>query len=96
MPDDPKHCMDHASHVRAISTHDKRLDSHSATLDQMSETLVTLREIERQNQRRIDALESALADLAGKPGRRWEALVTQAITLITGAVFGLVISNFNI
>ena len=49
-----EHCPEHSAHERAIEQHDHRLDTHGKSLDTLSETLAALREIERQNQERID------------------------------------------
>ena len=49
-----EHCDNHAEHTRAIGVHDKRLDSHGGQIDDIKETLAALKEIERQNQERID------------------------------------------
>ena len=48
-------CMEHSAHARAIRKHDERLDAHGRQLDTLAETLAALKEIERQNQERIDA-----------------------------------------
>ena len=56
-------CPKHSAHERAILQHDKRLDAHGAQLDAVNETLAALKEIERQNQERIDAMDSRIAEL---------------------------------
>lgn len=88
MGDMEEHCADHSAHERAIKAHDKRLDSHSRQLDAFLETLATLKEIERQNQERIDRMDARLEALEAVPGERWEALAKQALIVVVAAVVG--------
>ena len=81
-------CIEHSAHARAIRKHDERLDSHGRQLDTLGETLATLKEIERQNQERIDAMDRRIAELEAQPAQRWEKAVTVAITGVVGAVVG--------
>ena len=55
-------------------------------------TGLTLKEIERQNQERIDAMESRIAELEAQPAQRWEKAVTVAITGVVGAVVGMALA----
>ena len=50
--------------------HDKRLDSHGGQIDDIKETLAALREIERQNQERIDRMDERIAALEAVPAKR--------------------------
>lgn len=83
-----EHCDNHSAHERAISAHDKRLDAHGRQLDALTENLVALREIERQNQERLDRIDERLAAMEAKPGRRWDALVEKALLVACAAVVG--------
>ena len=84
--------MEHSAHARAIGKHDERLDAHGRQLDTLGETLATLKEIERQNQERIDALEGRVSQLESVPNERWEKAVTVAITGVVGAVVGMALA----
>lgn len=83
-----EHCADHSAHERAIRSHDKRLDTHGSQLDALTENLVALREIEQQNQARLDRMESRVDEIEAKPGRRWDALVEKALLAVCAAVVG--------
>lgn len=85
-------CMEHSAHARAIEKHDERLDAHGRQLDTLAETLAALKEIERQNQERIDAMDRRIAELEAQPAKRWEKAVTVAITGVVGAVVGMALA----
>lgn len=89
-------CPEHSAHERAIESHEKRLDSHGKSLDAVMETLATLKEIEHQNQERIDRVEEALAEIKARPAKRWDAVADKVLMLLIAAVFGLVISHIGI
>ncbi len=90
------HCISHAEHARAISVHDKRLDAHGGQLDDIKETLAALREIERQNQERIDAMERRVAALEAVPARRWDALVGYVLAALAGGVSGMAMAHMGL
>lgn len=89
-------CQEHSAHERAIAQHDKRLDAHGGQLDKIGETLSALREIERQNQERLDGHDERLAALESAPARRWENLTNYVLTAIAGIVVGIVMTHFGI
>lgn len=85
-------CKEHSAHARAIEKHDERLDAHGRQLDTLAETLAALKEIERQNQERIDAIEGRVSQLESVPNERWEKAVTVAITGVVGAAVGMALA----
>ncbi len=89
-------CKEHSAHARAIRKHDERLDSHGRQLDTLAETLAALKEIERQNQARIDAMDSRISELEAAPAERWEKVATTAITGVVGAVVGMALASAGI
>lgn len=91
-----EHCEDHSAHERAIGVHDKRLDAHGGQIDLILETLATLKEIERQNQERIDALEARIASMEALPSQKWDTLVKALITGVVGAVVGFCLAQIGI
>lgn len=91
-----EHCQEHSAHERAIEQHDHRLDTHGKSLDTLSETLAALREIERQNQERIDRMDERLAALESEPADKWRRTSDYVLTAILGVVLGLVASNFGL
>ena len=62
-----QHCPEHSAHGRAIREHDTQLDAHGEQLDKLNETLAALKEIERQNQERIDSMGERIAALESVP-----------------------------
>lgn len=91
-----EHCPEHSAHERAIEQHDHRLDAHGESLDRLTETLSALREIERQNQERIDRVDERLSELESEPADKWRKTSEYVLTAILGVVLGLVASNFGI
>lgn len=83
-----EHCDDHSAHETLLGSHGKRLDAHGRQIDALTENLVALREIERQNQERIDRMDERLAAMEAKPGRRWDAVVDKALLVACAAVVG--------
>lgn len=85
-------CKAHSAHERAIRRHDERLDAYGGQLETLAETLAALKEIERQNQERIDAIEGRVSQLESVPNERWEKAVTVAITGVVGAAVGMALA----
>ena len=91
-----EHCDNHAEHTRAIGVHDKRLDSHGGQIDDIKETLAALKEIERQNQERIDRMDERIAALEAVPAKRWDSLVGYALTALAGGVAGMAMAQMGL
>lgn len=89
-------CMEHSAHARAIEKHDERLDSHGRQLDTLAETLAALKEIERQNQERIDAMDSRIAELEAQPAKRWDHVAKAAATAVTAGFVGWALASLGI
>lgn len=89
-------CDEHIAHHRALDIHDKRLDNHGMQLDKLNETLAALKEIERQNQERIDALDKRMTELESVPARRWDTVVNYVLTAALGIVAGIIAAHFGI
>lgn len=89
-------CNEHSAHARAIDQHDRRLDAHGEQLDKLSETLSALKEIEKQNQLRLDGHDERLSALEAAPARRWENLTNYLLTAVVGMFLGIVMSHFGI
>ena len=91
-----EHCPEHSAHKMSIEQHDHRLDEHGKSLDALSESLAVLREIERQNQERIDRMDERLAALESEPADKWRRTSDYVLTAILGVVLGLVASNLGL
>lgn len=85
------HCPEHSAHERAIREHDGQL----AQLGAINETLAALREIERQNQERIDAMGERLDALESVPADRWNKVVDCALTCALGIAIGFMASSIG-
>ena len=88
-------CPEHSAHKRAIAHHDSRLDAHGEQLDKLNETLAALKEIERQNQERIDKMDARIAALESVPAARWNKATDYALTAMLGAVVGFAASHLG-
>lgn len=98
-----EHCPEHSAHDRAIRDHDKQFEEadrqFAATGEQINaitETLAALREIEHQNQQRIDAIGERLDALENVPADRWNKVVDYALTCVLGIAIGFMASNIGL
>ena len=98
-----EHCPEHSAHDRAIRDHDKQFEKTdrqfaetSEQLGTINETLAALREIERQNQQRIDAIGERLDALENVPADRWNKVVDYALTCVLGIAIGFMASNIGL
>lgn len=89
-------CKEHSAHERAIGKHDERLDAHGRQLDTLAETLAALKEIERQNQERIDAMDRRIAELEAQPAERWNHAAKAAATAVTAGFVGWALASLGI
>ena len=91
-----EHCPEHSAHERAIEQHDHRLDAHGESLDKLTETLATLREIERQNQERIDTMGERIAALESVPASRWQKATDYVLAAVLGLAVGAMAASIGL
>ena len=91
-----QHCPEHSAHDRAIREHDSQLGSHGEQLDKLNETLAALKEIERQNQERIDGMSERLASLESVPAARWQKATDYVLVAVLGLVIGMMASHIGL
>ena len=97
-----EHCPEHSAHDRAIRDHDKQFEEAdrqfaetSEQLGTINETLAALREIEHQNQQRIDAMGERLDALENVPADRWNKVADYALTCVLGIAIGFMASSIG-
>ena len=104
------HCPEHSAHDRAIRDHDKQFEKTDRQFEEadrqfaaageqinaITETLAALREIEHQNQQRIDAIGERLDALENVPADRWNKVVDYALTCVLGIAIGFMASNIGL
>lgn len=86
------HCPEHSAHERAIREHDGRL----AQLGAINETLAALREIERQNQERIDAMGERIDALESVPAARWQKATDYVLAAVLGLAVGAMAASIGL
>lgn len=98
-----EHCPEHSAHDRAIRDHDKQFEeadrqfaAAGEQINAITETLAALREIEHQNQQRIDAIGERLDALENVPADRWNKVVDYALTCVLGIAIGFMASNIGL
>ena len=91
-----QHCPEHSAHDRAIREHDTQLDAHGEQLDKLNETLAALKEIERQNQERIDSMGERIAALESVPASRWQKATDYVLAAVLGLAVGMVAANIGL
>ena len=89
-------CPEHSAHQRAIREHDSQLDAHGEQLDKLNETLAALKEIEHQNQQRIDAMDERIAVLESVPAARWQKATDYVLVAVLGLVLGMMASHIGL
>lgn len=91
-----QHCPEHSAHDRAIREHDTQLDAHGEQLDKLNETLADLKEIERQNQERIDSMGERIAALESVPASRWQKATDYVLAAVLGLAVGMMAANIGL
>lgn len=91
-----QHCPEHSAHGRAIREHDTQLDAHGEQLDKLNETLAALKEIERQNQERIDSMGERIAALESVPASRWQKATDYVLVAVLGLAVGMMAANIGL
>lgn len=86
------HCPEHSAHDRAIREHDGQL----AQLGAINETLAALREIERQNQERIDAMGERIDALESVPAARWQKATDYVLAAVLGLAVGAMAASIGL
>ena len=91
-----QHCPEHSAHDRAIREHDTQLDAHGEQLDKLNETLAALKEIERQNQERIDSMGDRIAAPESVPASRWQKATDYVLAAVLGLAVGMMAANIGL
>lgn len=91
-----QHCPEHSAYDRAIREHDTQLDAHGEQLDKLNETLAALKEIERQNQERIDSMGERIAALESVPASRWQKATDYVLAAVLGLAVGMMAANIGL
>ena len=91
-----QHCPEHSAHGWAIDVHDKRITETGKALSTINETLAALREIEHQNQQRIDAMDERIAALESVPAARWQKATDYVLVAVLGLVLGMMASHIGL
>ena len=91
-----QHCPEHSAHDRAIREHDTQLDAHGEQLDKLNETLAALKEIERQNQERIDSMGERVAALESVPAGRWQKATDYVLAAVLGLAVGMMAAHIGL
>lgn len=91
-----EHCPEHSAHERAIEEHDKQFAETGRELGTINETLAALKEIERQNQERIDSMGERIAALENVPASRWQKATDYVIAAMLGLAVGVMAANIGL
>ena len=80
-----EHCPEHSAHEWQLKQ-----------LSTINETLAALREIEHQNQKRIDAMGERLDALENVPASRWQKATDYVIAAVLGLAIGVMAANIGL
>lgn len=80
------------SNAHRIEDIEKRQDN----LDKLAGAVAALAEREKHVENDVKEIKSVVNGIAEKPGKRWEALISQLITIVVAAVFGFLLAKFGL
>ncbi len=80
------------SNSRRLGDVEKRQDN----LDELVGTVKVLAVREKQVEADVKEIKNDVKTLAGKPGQRWETMITHIITLLAAAVVGFILAKLGI
>lgn len=79
------------SNMRRLDDVEKRQDD----LEVMATSLKVLTDREERLENDVGEIKSDVKEIKGKPGKRWESLVTDVIKIIVAAVCGFFLAKFG-
>lgn len=80
-------------------TNKRRLDDlekRQDNLDDLVSTVKVLAVREENVESDVKEIKKDVKELTGKPGKRWESLVSQVITLVVAAVVGFLLARIGL
>ena len=79
------------SNVKRLDALEKRQDN----LDELVGTVKVLAVREEQVENDVKEIKSDVKSLTEKPAKRWDSLIEKILTVLIGAVLGLILSNIG-
>jgi len=79
-------------HTRRLDGLEKRQDN----LDELVGTVKVLAVREENVESDVKEIKKDVKELAGKPGKRWDSLVSQVITIVVAAVLGFLLARIGL
>lgn len=73
-----------------------KLEERQDNLDELVGTVKVLAVREENVENDVKEIKKDVKSLADKPGKRWDSLVTQAITILVAAVIGFVLAKIGL
>lgn len=72
------------------------LERRQDNLDDLVSTVKVLAVREEQVENDVKEIKSDVKSLAGKPGQRWDNLITQLITIVVAAIAGFILAQIGL
>lgn len=72
------------------------LEKRQDNLDDLVSTVKVLADREERVEDDVKEIKSDVKALASKPGKRWDAVITQVITLLVAAIVGFILAKIGI
>ena len=95
--------IEHAERLAAVGelaeNNARRLDDVEKRQDNLDELVSTVKVLavrETQVEADVKEIKNDVKSLTSKPGQKWEALITQIITLLVAAVVGFVLAKIGL
>lgn len=79
-----------------VETKVEEIEKRQDNLDELIGTVKVLADREERVEDDVKEIKADVKELAGKPAKRWENLVTQAITLLVAAIAGFILAKIGL
>ena len=74
----------------------KKLEEESGTLHSLATSVAVMAEQMKQMNKSVTTLTNEMEELKEKPGKRWDALVTNIICGVAGAILAYLLANIGL
>lgn len=72
------------------------MEKRQGDLEELTSTVKVLAVREEAVENDVKEIKSDVKSITGKSGKRWEALVTQLITILVAAIAGFILAKFGL
>lgn len=74
----------------------EKLEGENAVLHQLATSVAVMAEQMKTMNNSVSTLADEVEELKEKPGKRWDSLITQIISIIVAGLFGFLMAKFGL